>query len=104
MKIDDTYQIMNFIKNSAESQAYGKAQDNGSPSPSAEETEKIGTQVDFSNASVEFSKAAKMMERPQTERTDKINEIKSKMEEGSYQVDADLIAEKMIREMLTDRV
>ena len=104
MKIDDTYQNMNIINNSGESKAYGKTKENGGPSPGTEKTGRSGTQVDLSNTSVEYSKAAKMMETRQTERIDKVNEIKSKINDGTYQVDADQIAEKMIKGILSGQI
>ena len=98
MKIDDTYQSSNQITNAPEALAQRKAEDTRDLSPEADKIGRSGTHVDFSNTSVEISETAKMMNVEQTERTDKINEIKAKIEDDSYHVDATEIADKMISE------
>ncbi|MBL7176286.1 MAG: flagellar biosynthesis anti-sigma factor FlgM [Desulfobacteraceae bacterium] len=60
-------------------------------------TEKPGIPMDFSRTSDEFNKAAVMMEKMPAERIEKVNEIKRKIMDGTYHVDPEKIAEKILK-------
>ena len=61
-----------------------------------------GTEVSLSNTSVEFSKASKMVANTPAERTQLVEEIKEQIENGTFQVDSSEIADKMLKEALSD--
>ncbi len=104
MKIDEIHHNINVINNSEESGTNKKIEEQKKPAHEPEKTEQQGTQVDFSNKSVEFSRAAEMMEKVPAERAEKINELKEKIKDGTYDVDSNEIAEKILEDMLTDLV
>ncbi len=59
-----------------------------------------GAKVEISNTSVEISKAAEKMEVVPEERAKKIEELKMMVENGSYNIDAKKIAEKIVNDSL----
>ena len=54
--------------------------------------------------SIDFNKAAMMMEKMQAERVEKLHEIKRKVRDGTYYVDSEKIAEKILKKILTDEM
>ena len=102
MKIDDVYQNTNIIQKHNESAVNGKAKDQQSSiqSQDMKEEKKSGTEVDLSKTSVEFNKVTKEMETIPVERTEKINEIRARINNGTYGVDSSKVAEKIIKNSL----
>lgn len=100
MKIDDTYQNINLISNSRESASNIKAEEDNELTRGSEKGGQPGASVDFSNTSVEVSRAAEMMEKEQVERAEKINEIKTKIKDGTYNIDANKVADKILKDSL----
>ena len=99
MKIDDIYQGMNVIGQSGESTANKKTETQEESPQQVEKRDPSGAEVDISPASVELSKVAEMMEREQPERIARVNEIKTKVEDGTYAVDAAKIAAKILEDL-----
>ncbi len=99
MKIDDIYHGMNVIGQSGESAANKKAEAQEETLQQLDNRDPSGTEVEISNASVEISKVAEMMEREQPERIAHVNEIKTKVEDGTYNVDAEKIAGKILGDL-----
>ena len=100
MKIDDIYQGMNAIGQSGESVANKKAEAQEEALQQVDKRDPSGTEVDISHASVEISKVAEMMEKEDPERVARVNEIKTKVEDGTYAVDAEKIAAKVLEDLL----
>ncbi len=105
MKVNDVprdLSIMNNTNNTAESlqnRKVGPEQENNEVVP---ETQGKGEEVKFSAASIEFSRAAEMMDRESPERAERIKEIEKQVQEGTYEVDAAKIADKMLRDVLSE--
>jgi negative regulator of flagellin synthesis FlgM len=99
MKIDDIYQGMNVIGQSGESAANKKTEAQEETLQQLDKRDPSGTEVEISHASVEISKVAEMMEKEQPERVARVNEIKTKVEDGTYKVDAEKIAAKILEEV-----
>ena len=99
MKIDDIYQGMNVIGQLGESTANKKTETQEESPQQVEKRDPSGAEVDISRASVELSKVAEMMEKEQPERIARVNEIKTKVEDGTYAVDAAKIAAKILEDL-----
>ena len=106
MKIDDLQKNVNstLINNLGESRAYRKTEEQNDPSAGAGKSVDSGAAVDFSKTSVEVSRVARAMENVSPERTEKINTIKAKIENGTYHTDATQVADKIISDTLTNLV
>ena len=104
MKINEIYLNNNVITNSGEAGANKKIDEHKKPAHETEKSGQQGTQIDISDKSVEFSKAAEMMDRVPSERADKIKELKEKIDNGTYDVDSTKIADKIIEDMLNNPV
>lgn len=105
MKVDDNYQNTQMINNARESvpNKNVELQNNAvHGSEKDEDARTAGTRVEFSDTSVEFSRASEAMERESTERAKKISEIETRVREGTYKVDAGEVAEKMLKDILSD--
>ena len=100
MKIDDIYQGMNVIGQSGESTVNKNAEVQEEAPPQVDKREPSSAEVDISRTSVELSKVAEMMEKEQPERIARVDEIKSKVENGTYAVDAEKIAAKVLEDLL----
>jgi negative regulator of flagellin synthesis FlgM len=59
-----------------------------------------GERVELSNASVEYSNAAEKVEEAPKDRAEKIESLKMKVSDGTYNIDSRKIAEKIIRDSL----
>jgi flagellar biosynthesis anti-sigma factor FlgM len=66
------------------------------------EEQAIAEEVSISPASIEISKAAEMMERESPERAERIAALQKAVQEGTYEVDASKVAEKMILDILSE--
>jgi flagellar biosynthesis anti-sigma factor FlgM len=66
--------------------------------------EKPGIKVDCFRNSDDFSKAAMIMEKMPAERIEKVNEIKRKVRDGTYHVDSEKIAEKILEKILANEM
>lgn len=100
MKVEDSYQNTQMINNARESVPDKNIEPQKDAVHGSEK--EPGTRIDFSDTSVEFSKASEAMERESAERAKKVSEIETRVREGTYKVDADKIAEKMLKDILTD--
>jgi flagellar biosynthesis anti-sigma factor FlgM len=68
----------------------------------AEEKQTVSEEVSISQTSLEYSKAAEMMERETPERAERISIIQKEIENGTYRVDAAKIADKMLQDLLSE--
>jgi flagellar biosynthesis anti-sigma factor FlgM len=101
MKIDDISHDMNHVGNLETSN--NKQTGGGKKPPSISEgVSQLGAKVDLSTASVEFSRAAKKMDEVPEERAQKIEDLKVKVQNDTYNVDSMKIAEKIIKDALSN--
>ena len=102
MKIDEISQSIEMIRNPKENIVNRQTEENRSQSTARDKGKDTVTEVDFSDTSVEYSKVAKAVASETGERTELINDIKQRIENGTYVVDSDKVADKIIKETLTD--
>ena len=103
MKIDETSTNMTLVNTSKEAPARRAEEQIGTP-PGADKKSGSGTEVDFSKTSVQFSRAAEILEKDSIERARRVNELRTEVEEGTYQVDAGKVADKLLGEALAGLV
>ena len=101
MKIDEISQNIAHINN-RETSSNKKAGEENKPAPENEKAAQPGARVDLSNTSVEFSRAAEMMDEVPKDRVDKIEELKTQTKNNTYTVDAVKIAEKILDDTLSN--
>lgn len=74
----------------------------------SQEVEKVAPptriEVDLSDKSVEFSRATESMHKVSEDRAQKIEELKTKVRDGSYNLESNDIATKIIEDALTNIV
>jgi len=102
MKIDDNYVNLSMINNNKEASVHKQPGETQVLQNGTEKDTGSGAEVFFSNTSVEFSKASKLVANTPAERTQLIEEIKEKIENGTFQVDSREIADKILKEALSD--
>jgi|WetSurMetagenome_2_1015567.scaffolds.fasta_scaffold1318121_1 negative regulator of flagellin synthesis FlgM len=101
MKINEVSNSINRVGNLDPSQARPKESDNVS-SQTAEKDSGKGAKVDISQESMEFSKAAEKMELVPDERAARIEELKTMVKNGAYNVDSKKVAEKVLADSITN--
>ncbi|MGD9161555.1 MAG: flagellar biosynthesis anti-sigma factor FlgM [Desulfobacteraceae bacterium] len=101
MKINEISNNMNQIGNLDSTQNRVKEAENVSNQQAEKEFDK-GTKVEISSTSVEFSKAAEKMENVPKERTDKVEQLKMMVQNDTYDVDSEKIAEKVLEDSITN--
>ena len=102
MKIDNYSENMNQINNM---DIASRKQANAEDKSVQDDPGKVsGTdaKIDISSASVDYSRAAEEMEKVPEERAKKIESLKNEVENDTYHVDSQKIAEKMVAESLSD--
>ena len=101
MKIDDISKNMDQMSYLSIS-SIKKAEEEKKQPQVTEKTAQPGTRVELSDRSVEFSRAAEMMDKVPKERADKLDELKTKLRNDTYHVDASGIAEKILDDALAN--
>jgi negative regulator of flagellin synthesis FlgM len=101
MKINEISSSVNQVGNLDPSQARLKEANNIGSQTAEKEPEK-GTKVDISQESMEFSKAAEKMEAVPDERAARIEELKTMVKNGTYNVDSKKVAEKVLADSITN--
>lgn len=101
MKVDDISNSIEQINNPTTSSSK-RAEEEKRPFHVTEKTAQPGTKVDLSDRSVEFSRAAEMMDNVPQDRAEKIDDLKTKVRNGTYNVDASGIAEKILDDALAN--
>jgi negative regulator of flagellin synthesis FlgM len=99
MKINDLSHNINKIGN-LETAAKKQKEEETSVNPTTATSVQSGERVELSNTSVGYSNAAEKMEEAPKDRTDKIESLKMKISDGTYNVDSRKIAEKIIKDSL----
>ena len=100
MKIDEIYRNVNVLSNATESTSNRRIDQQEPVAGSSEKGAEPETEVKISKASIEFSRAAEMMDRESPERAEKIKEIQTRIREGTYKIDSAKVAEKILMDIL----
>lgn len=99
MKIDETYQKFVPIDSARQAGVQDKAEGNEAVQ-AVEKTADPGAQLDLSRKSVDFVRAAEMMEREDPGRTERIRALTEQVRNGTYEVDSGKVAEKILEDAL----
>jgi flagellar biosynthesis anti-sigma factor FlgM len=104
MKIDDISQQRNLLSNPSEISGSRKGDPGAQQTPSEVQRTRgaVETRVELSATSLELSRAGELMEGDLAERSEKVQEIKSLLAKGQYAVDARQVADKVLKEALSD--
>jgi flagellar biosynthesis anti-sigma factor FlgM len=104
MKIEDISQQRNLLSNAPEVSGSRKGDPGAQQTPSEVQQgqQAVGTRVELSATSLELSRAGELMEGDPAGRSEKVQEIKSLLANGQYEVDARQVADKVLREALSD--
>lgn len=101
MKINDINRDLGIGSTSAESLQSRKV-DRQQEEVAPVEKQGQGEEVSISSASVEFSRAAEMMEKESPERARRIQELQKAVQDGTYEVDSAKVAEKILKSILSE--
>ncbi|PKN65449.1 MAG: flagellar biosynthesis anti-sigma factor FlgM [Deltaproteobacteria bacterium HGW-Deltaproteobacteria-15] len=101
MKINDISRDLGIGSTSAESLQSRKV-DRQQEEVTPVEEQGQGEEVSISSASVEFSRAAEMMEKESPERAMRIQELQKAVQDGTYEVDSAKVAEKILKSILSE--
>lgn len=66
-------------------------------SAKAQEQEKVGDRVDFSSVLQQVNRARETAGTTETQRMDKVQELKAQIAQGSYKPDLDKVAESLMK-------
>ncbi|RPI76373.1 MAG: flagellar biosynthesis anti-sigma factor FlgM [Desulfobacteraceae bacterium] len=102
MKIDEIYKNVNLINNAKDTTVNNRAVDPGVRDPLTRDEQKSGAEVDFSKTSIEYSQALAVMEKEPIDRVEKVEALRTKIEDGTYRVDSKKTANKMVDEILNN--
>lgn len=103
MKIDETHQNIGVMGNSNEASVNRKNENISKEPGDAEKAPKSGnTQIDISSTSFEHSRAARAVAAAPDERAELISDLKQRIENGTYDVKSEKVADKILNEELSD--
>jgi flagellar biosynthesis anti-sigma factor FlgM len=104
MKIEDISQQRNLLGNPPEVSGSRKGDPASSQMVSEvhRSQEGVETRVELSATSLELSRVGELIEGDMAVRSEKVQEIKSLLAKGQYAVDASQVADKVLREALSD--
>lgn len=103
MKIDETSSNIQQLSN-LETPVNKNIDDDKNISAESDKNLVSGAKVELSNRSVEYSKAAEAMDRTTEERAQKLEGIKLKLENGTYEIESRKVADSIIKDILSDIV
>jgi negative regulator of flagellin synthesis FlgM len=102
MKIDEIYKNVNLINNTKDATVNNRTVEQGGRDPEVKDEQKSGAEVDFSKTSIEYSQALAVMEKEPADRIEKVEALRTKIEDGTYQVDSKKVANKIVEDILTN--
>jgi len=103
MKIDDYHQNVNLMESAREGAPGHRTEDQGVQTGETEKRDPGGgTQVALSSASREVVKTREAMETPEPERAQKVAELKKQIAEGTYEADAQKVADRILETAISD--
>jgi negative regulator of flagellin synthesis FlgM len=99
MKINDLSHNINKIGN-LENAAKKQVEEEKNANPAISASVQSGERVELSKTSVEYSNATEKMEETPKDRADKVETLRMKVNNGTYNVDSSKIAEKIVNDAL----
>lgn len=102
MKVSDINQ-KNMLQNVGQAHSAQSAEKHQKPGE-ANAKAHSGDRVEFSARSREMQKIYEVLQSAPDVRSEKVSEIRKRIEEGQYRVDSDALAEKIIKESLLDLI
>ena len=97
MKIDDLTRNLNQISK-PENSINRKLEDKNDSLSDPPENNHSGEKVDFSNTSIDHSKALEAMEKIPIQRAQRLEELQRMVKDGTYRVDAEMIADSILKD------
>lgn len=102
MKIDESTSHVNMIDHARPNEADTRNEPAAQPLRETEAQDRGGTEVALSDASREVAKAKEAVNASPAERAEKVEQIKARIEDGTYEVDSADVAGKMLHSTLLD--
>jgi len=102
MKVSDINQ-KNMLQNVGQAHSTHPPEKNQKPGEADAKTAS-GDRAEFSARSREMQKIYEVLQTTPEVRSDKVSEIKSRIEDGRYRVDSETLAEKIIKESILDLI
>ncbi|MFZ0447895.1 MAG: flagellar biosynthesis anti-sigma factor FlgM [Desulfatiglandaceae bacterium] len=102
MKIDEISRNIGLISRPSESTSGSRAANDERNVTHGTVGHKAGEKIDLSETSVEYNRVSEAAEREQTDRIERVNQLRDKVSSGQYHVDSSRVAEKMVREGLLE--
>lgn len=96
MKVTSSDEIAKYINETAVTRTKGLAQEGSKPADVGQKSEE-DTIVNLSQRSKEVQKAEKAIESEPDIRSEKVQAIKNEIENGTYKIDYEKTAEKMLK-------
>ncbi|MDI6761921.1 MAG: flagellar biosynthesis anti-sigma factor FlgM [Thermodesulfobacteriota bacterium] len=103
MKVSDINQKNNMLQNVGQANSTHPPEKNQKPGEADAKTAS-GDRVEFSTRSREMQKIYEVLQTTPEVRSDKVSEIKKRIEDGQYRVDSETLAEKIIKESILDLI
>lgn len=102
MKIDESQTHVNVIDHARPNEAGARNEPAAQSTRDTEVRDRGGTEVALSDASREVAKAKEAVNASSAERAEKVEQIKARIAEGTYEVDSADVADKMLESALLD--
>lgn len=103
MKVFDIDHKNNMLQNVGQANPAHPPEKNQKPGELEEKTA-TGDRVEFSARSREMQKIYEVLQTTPEVRSDKISELRKRIEDGRYHVDSETLAEKIIKESILDLI
>jgi flagellar biosynthesis anti-sigma factor FlgM len=104
MKIDETYKSITLIDSTRDTATNKAGPGPHEQKPDVEKSEKTGTDIQISTTSLEYNRAAEEMNQVPEARAEKIAEIKTQIQKGTYEIDPDAVADKILDDALKNMI
>ena len=104
MKIQDTQKSISATLQSKQAEAKQEAPPQKTDVSEESTTSSVSARVNLSEVSKGAQKAAEIVRETPDVRLEKVQALKEKIEAGEYEVDSRKVADKMLRDLLSDLV
>ena len=104
MKIDEKIHNTDLLTAGADLVAKNKAEQGNNNIQTSEKAGQSSAEVTFSNTSVESAKVREAMEVESPERAARIKEIQAQIQSNTYHVSSADVADKLLKEVMSDFV
>ncbi len=102
MKIDDVYRGLNVVQDTGEAGIARKSELTKNSGVQQAEVTGRDAKVEISHTSVMFNKIRSAVEVEDPERVAKVQAIKEQVEKGLYEINSGKVADKILRENISD--